>query len=92
MKLNYDKKGLQLIAIAFIISTIINSIVENDYSILMIFFTMVVFFPYFVILVGSFLFFYVKNREIFIFSDYRVIYGIALFEFFILYGKSNILF
>ncbi len=89
MKPNYNKKGLQLIAIAFIISIIINSIVENDYSITTIFFTMGVFFPYLIILLGSFLYYYIKNREIFIFSDYRVIYGIALFEFFILYGKSN---
>jgi hypothetical protein len=89
MKPNYDKKGLQLIAIAFIISTIINSIVENNSSITSIFFTMAVFLPYLIILLGSFLYYYIKNKEIFIFSDYRVIYGIALFEFFVLYGKSN---
>ncbi len=84
--MNYDKKGLQLIGIAFIISTIINSIVENNYSITAVFFTMGVFFPYLIILLGSFLYYYIKNREIFIFSDYRVIYGIAIFEFLILYG------
>jgi hypothetical protein len=37
MKLNYNKKGLQIIAVAFIISTIINSIIEKDYSINIIF-------------------------------------------------------
>jgi hypothetical protein len=89
MKLNYNKKGLQIIAVAFIISTIINSIIEKDYSINIIFFTVGVHFPYLIILIGSFLYYLLKDREIFVFSDYRIIYLMALFEFILIYGKSN---
>lgn len=89
MKLNYDKKGLQLIAVAFIISTLINSVIEKDYSINIIFFTVGVHFSYLIILTGSFLYFLLKDREIFVFSDYRIIYLMALFEIILIYGKSN---
>lgn len=78
-----------MIAVAFIISTIINSIIEKDYSINIIFFTVGVHFPYLIILIGSFLYYLLKDREIFVFSDYRIIYLMALFEFILIYGKSN---
>lgn len=44
MKINYDKKGIKVIGIAFLLSVLINMWIENSFSFLIIPFTIGVFY------------------------------------------------
>jgi hypothetical protein len=89
MKINYNKKGIKLIGITFLLSVIINMWIKNSFSFLIIPFTIGVFFPYILMVILAFLFYLVKKRELYIFSDSRVVIILMLFEFFLIYGHLN---
>ncbi len=89
MKINYNKKGIKLIGITFLLSVIINMWIKNSFSFLIIPFTIGVFIPYILMVILAFLFYLVKKRELYIFSDSRVVIILMLFEFFLIYGHLN---
>lgn len=89
MKINYDKKGIKLIGITFLLFVIINMWLKNSISFLIIPFTIAVFIPYILMVILAFLFYLVKKRELYIFSDSRVVIILVLFEFFIIYDHLN---
>jgi apolipoprotein N-acyltransferase len=89
MKINYDKKGIKLIGITFLLFVIINMWIKNSFSFLIIPFTIGVFIPYILMVILAFLFYLVKKRELYIFSDSRVVIILVLFEFFIIYDHLN---
>ena len=89
MKINYDKKGIKLIGITFLLFVIINMWIKNNFSFLIIPFTIGVFIPYILMVILAFLFYLVKKRELYIFSDSRVVIILVLFEFFIIYDHLN---
>lgn len=86
MKIRYNKKGITLIGFAFFLSVLINMWIENNYSFFIIPFTIGVLFPYFVIAITSFFFYLFKNREIYIYSDSRIVILFAILELIIIYG------
>jgi hypothetical protein len=89
MKINYDKKGIKLIGMTFFLFVIINMWIKNSFSFLIIPFTIGVFIPYILMVILAFLFYLVKKRELYIFSDSRVVIILVLFEFFIIYDHIN---
>ena len=90
MKINYDKKGLIAIGIAFFISVVINMWINNSYSLLMIPFTIGVLIPYFLLVIIVFILNLLKKRELYIFSDWRVIILFFLFESILIYNHLKI--
>jgi hypothetical protein len=89
MKINYDKKGVKLIGITFVVFVIINMWVTKNFSFSIIPFTIAVFAPYILLVMLAFLFYLVKKRELYIFSDSRTLIILVLLEFFLLYGYLN---
>ena len=92
MKINYDKKGIKLIGITFVGFVIINMWIKNSFSFFIIPFTIGVFFPYFLLVILAFLYYLVKKREVYIFSDPRVvIFFFMLSEIIMIYDhiKNN---
>ena len=89
MKIDYDKKGIKLIGITFLLSVIVNMWIENSFSFLIIPFTIGVFSPYFLLVILAFLFYLFKKRELYIFSDSRVVIFLVLFEMILIYDHLN---
>lgn len=85
MKIIYDKKGIKVIGIAFLLSIFINMWIENSFSFLVIPFTFGVFFPYFLLVILAFLYYLIKNRELYIFTDSRVVIFFIIFELVLIY-------
>ena len=63
--------------------------IKSSFSFLIIPFTIGVFIPYILMVILAFLFYLVKKRELYIFSDSRVVIILVLFEFFIIYDHLN---
>lgn len=89
MKINYDKKGIKLIGMTFLLSVIVNMWIENSFSFLIIPFTIGVFSPYILLVILAFLFYLLKKRELYIFSDSRVVIFLVLFEMILIYDHLN---
>ena len=89
MKINFDRKGIKVIGVFFILSVITNMWIEKSCSFLIIPFTVGVFSPYFILMILAFLFYLIKNRELYIFSDSRVVIGLMLLEFFVILDHLN---
>lgn len=81
MKINYDKKGLKLIGLVFILCVLFNMYIMQNCSLFIIPFTIPVFAPYIVITVLAFLYYFIKNREYYIFSDSRSLIIAILLEY-----------
>jgi hypothetical protein len=89
MKIKYEKKGLIAISIVFILSSIINAIVEEKYSFLIIAYTVGAFFPYFIFLFIYLIYSLIKHKEIRFFTDWRVSIFLILLELVLLREKYN---
>ena len=91
LKFNYDKKGLNVIVIGFILSIIINAWIEDDYSPNIIAFTFGVHFGYFIVVLGVFIYYLIKNREIYIFTHWWILFYFAFNELILIRGHLDYL-
>lgn len=89
MKINYDKKGLKQIGLVFILCVLINMYIKQNCSPYIIPFTIPVFAPYIVITVLAFLYYFIKNREFYIFSDSRSLILAVLLEYMLISGSTT---
>lgn len=89
MKIKYDKKGVIVICIVFLLSIILNAIVENNYSFLVIPYTIGVFLPYFIFLIIYFLYSLIRYKELSFYTDWRVSIFLIFLELLTLWGSQN---
>jgi len=89
MKIKYDKKGIKVIGIAFFLSVVINMWIQNSYSFFIIPYTIGVLLPYFLLVIITFLYYLVKKKELFVFSDSRVAFFFAFFELILIYNHLS---
>jgi hypothetical protein len=80
MKINYDKRGLLIIGIVFILSIILNAIVHDLRLVYAIAFTMGVFSPYILFSVCYLIYCLIKYKEIHFFTDWRVVIFLIIFQ------------
>jgi hypothetical protein len=89
MKVYYDKFGIKVIGVTFILSVIISIWIKKSYSFFIIPFTIGVFLPYILVLICTFLYYLIKDQELYILSDWRVAIILLLFEYFVIYGHLS---
>lgn len=89
MKIEYDKIGFKIILIFFLISFCINSMLSNSKLVFSFASTVGVFSPILLVQVLVFLYVYLKFRKLFIYTDYRVVYLMAILEALVIYDRLN---
>ncbi len=82
----YDKKGLFIIGIVFILSTILNTIVGKMSFIGGIPYTIGVFSPYILFSICYLLYYLFKHKKIYFYTDWRVSIWLIIFQSFSLWG------
>jgi len=89
MKIKYDKKGLIVISIVFILSIILNVIVEDNFSFYIIPFTFAIILPYFIFMILYFLYSLIRYKELNFYTNWKIAILLIFFEFLLLNGGDR---
>jgi hypothetical protein len=89
MQIEYDRNGLKLIAITFFSSFVINALFSDSSLIFTLAFTLGVFIPIEVVILGAFLYNLLRFQKLFIYSNKAIIYFMIFLELIIIYDFLN---
>ncbi len=89
MQIEYDRNGLKLIAITFFASFVINALFRDSSLIFTLAFTLGVFIPIEVVILGAFLYNLLRFQKLFIYSNKAIIYFMIFLELIIIYDFLN---